>query len=139
VIVPPTIGDLLVKTLGTVAQPLLLAADFTTLAAGIQMAEQFAATNSLPRLLGTLDNPGVLIDDEFITVFAPTNGVFQAASLTASSFNGQQWYGIILNHIVAGDYHETADYTQGATINTKAGGMLTVLATNAPPVPAQGI
>ncbi len=112
VIVPPTIGDLLVKTLGTVAQPLLLASDFTILAEGIQKAEGYALTNQLPPLLGTVENKGVLINkvgDAVITVFAPTNAVFQAASLNADSFTEAQWYGLILNHIVDGDYHETSD------------------------------
>lgn len=142
VTVPPSVGELIVKTLGTVAQPLLLLEDFSTLSAGIQMAEVFAATNATngqPRLLGTIENRGILIAEDIITVFAVSNAVFETAGITPADLTGEQWYGLILNHIAAGDYSEPGDYTVGGKIPTLTGGELTVLSTTADPNPAQGI
>lgn len=135
VIVPPTVGDLIVKTLGTVAQPLLLSSDFSTLSQVILMAEGYAQANGLPLLLGTVENKGVLISDVIITFFAIPNAVFNEAALTPASLPAEQWYGLILNHIVAGAHHEADDYSVGGTKTTLAGGTLTVLSTSAPTTP----
>ena len=121
VLVPPSIGGMIIQTLGTIAQPILLGSPFTTLSAGIQKAEAFAAANSLPSVIGTL------IDDGPYTLFAPTNETFQAAGLTADSFTEQQWYGIINHHIGIGNYAPSA-LTHGTEISVVSGGTLTIAA-----------
>jgi transforming growth factor-beta-induced protein len=94
VLIPPTVGQQLTPLLGTNGGALLLSASFTVLAQGIQLADAFASQNSLPTLLSTLTGSASH------TVFAPSDQTFAAGNLTASSFTGQQWYGIINNHIV---------------------------------------
>ena len=139
VLVPPSVGALIVETLGTVAQPLLLGADFTILAEGIIKANEFAVSASQPTITDILINEAPGTAGLIYTVFAPTNGTFQAAGLTSADFTGQQWYGLLLNHVVAGDgtLGEAADFTVGAQFNTilaigSTTSKLTVLATNAP-------
>ncbi|MGK7388741.1 MAG: fasciclin domain-containing protein [Candidatus Cyclobacteriaceae bacterium M2_1C_046] len=120
VLVPPSLGALIVQTLGTVAQPLLLLEDFSILAAGIRKADEFATANGQPTLVSAL-----ISDDPLKTVFAPTNATFEAGSITVETFTGQQWYGIIANHVGLGDFAPSA-LTTGTTINTAAGGTLTI-------------
>jgi transforming growth factor-beta-induced protein len=145
VLVPPTIGALIVETIGTVAQPLLLGADFTILAAGILKANSFATTNGLPTLTDILINATPGTENFVYTVFAPTNGTFNAGSITVDSFTGQQWYGIISHHIVASDvtYGAATDFEPGSTFTTLAslqtGKVLTVLSKDAPTQPDLGI
>jgi transforming growth factor-beta-induced protein len=121
VLVPPSIGGLIVQTLGTIAQPILLGSPFTTLSAGIQKADQFASDNGLPTLISTLTGDGPY------TFFAPTNETFQAGQLSVDSFSGQEWYGIIGNHIGIGNYAPSA-LTHGTEISTAAGGNLVISA-----------
>ncbi|MEP5612388.1 MAG: fasciclin domain-containing protein [Cyclobacteriaceae bacterium] len=127
VMVPPTIGASIVATLGTLAQPILLGADFTTLAAGIAKADA-TATDATATIVA------LLTAGTDLTVFAPTNATFAAASLTVDSFTAAQWDGIIRNHIVAGqgggtdddsDTLGSDDLTTGAVYTTAAQGELT--------------
>jgi len=112
VMIPPSIGEKITPLLGTNLGTFMLGADFTTLAAGILKADTFATVNSLPTL------SSVLIGTTKHAVFAPTNATFAAGSLTANSFTGQQWYGIISNHIVMQEILES-DLTTGKTFNTR--------------------
>lgn len=149
VLVPPTVGDLIVATLGTVLQPILLGSDFTTLAGGLQKANAFAADADLPTLTEILLNEAPGTEDFLYTVFAPTNATFETMLeeeiLDSDTLTGQQWYGIISHHVVADDvtYGSTDDYTLGGQFNTLAtqttAKKLTVLATNAPTDPEKGI
>lgn len=141
VIVPPTLGAIIINTLGTVAQPLLLGADFTVLSAGIIKAETFALTSggSVDPLLGNAENPGILVSESVKTFFAPSDAVFAAASITADTYTGEQWYGLIRAHIVAGDFHTAAKFTVGQEITTMAGNSLKVLSRDAPTDPGNGV
>jgi transforming growth factor-beta-induced protein len=146
VLVPPTVGALIVETLGTVAQPLLLGSEFTILAEGLIKANDFAVTAGIPTLTDILINEAPGTEDFIYTVFAPTNATFNAASITAASFTGQQWYGIISHHIVASNvtFDAAADFEPAGTqFNTLATATttkkLTVLTTNAPTNPGAGI
>ncbi|HYG01100.1 MAG TPA: fasciclin domain-containing protein [Chryseosolibacter sp.] len=149
VLVPPTIGDLIVSTLGTVLQPILLGSDFTTLSGGLQMANAYAEDEGLPTLTEILLNEAPGTEDFLYTVFAPTNATFEALLedeiLDSDTLTGEEWYGIISHHVVADEvtYGGTDDYAQGGQFNTLATATstrkLTVLATNAPPDQANGI
>ena len=130
VLIPPSIGATLTPILGTNAGTLLLGAPFTTLAAGIQLANIYATANELPTLTSIL--AGTTVN----TVFAPTNETFEAAEITANTFTGQQWYGIIANHVVVGETIEEEDLTTGATFDTAAGGSL-LFFNNTDAIPAQ--
>jgi uncharacterized surface protein with fasciclin (FAS1) repeats len=140
VLVPPTLGALIVQTLGTVAQPLLLGSEFTILADGLRKADEFATTAGVPTLTSILIKRDVLY-----TVFAPTNATFNAGNITAASFTGQQWYGLLANHVVAHPtkvYGTTADFTVGLQLQTLANVPtlpLTVISTTAPTNPTAGI
>jgi uncharacterized surface protein with fasciclin (FAS1) repeats len=94
VMIPPTVGASLTPILGTNAGTLLLGAAFSNLAEAIQVADAFAAENNQTPLTA------ILSGETTHTVFAPTNETFAAAGLTASSFTGQEWYGIIANHVI---------------------------------------
>jgi transforming growth factor-beta-induced protein len=144
VMVPPTIGALIIQTLGTVAQPILLSSNFTILAAGLQKADAYAATTggAAPSLTALLISAVPTYTDGLFTVFAPTNATFNAGSITAETFTGQQWYGIISNHIVYDDeatFGTTADFAVGDQFTTFLGSKLTVISTTAPTDPAHGI
>ncbi|MEQ9377539.1 MAG: fasciclin domain-containing protein [Imperialibacter sp.] len=97
VLIPPSVGSSLTPILGTNAGTLLLGAPFSTLAAGIKLADTYAAANELPTLTS------ILAGGTVHTVFAPTNETFTAGQITANTFTGQQWYGIIANHVVLSD------------------------------------
>ncbi|MCB0490466.1 MAG: fasciclin domain-containing protein [Cyclobacteriaceae bacterium] len=92
VLVPPTIGALIIQTLGTVAQPVLLSSSFTTLSAAIQKAD--AGKPAEQTIVGAL----VGLDD--VTIFAPVNDVFAAASITVATYSAAEWDAIIRGHIV---------------------------------------
>lgn len=119
ILIPPTIFNAIGVNLGKLSQPILLGSDFTTLAAGIAKADEFAAGASLTTL------SSILAGTDNYTVFAPTNGTFTAGSITVDSFTGQQWYGIIANHVVPG-LVAPADLVTCATFNTAAQGTLTI-------------
>jgi uncharacterized surface protein with fasciclin (FAS1) repeats len=98
ILIPPTIFATIGANLGKVSQTILLGADFSTLAAAITKADTYAASTEGAPLLTE-----VLAGDDPITVFAPINQVFEAAGITLETFTAEQWYGIILTHVVAGD------------------------------------
>lgn len=113
VLIPPTIGSTLTALLPTIAGPLALGADFTVFWQGIQLADAFAAGAELPTIMS------VLTGEDNLTIFAPTNATFEAGDITANTFTGQQWYGIISNHIVMGPAIAQADLTHGETFTTR--------------------
>jgi len=138
VLIPPSIGSSLAPILGTNAGTLLLGADFSILASAINKADVYAAENSLPTLVS------ILSGEADHTVFAPSNATFEAADLTADSFDGATWYGIIANHVVTPEGFPSGetpgvitpgDLTLGATFTSAAGATLTVAATDAPTTP----
>jgi uncharacterized surface protein with fasciclin (FAS1) repeats len=128
VLVPPTIGALIVSTLGTLAQPILLSSDFSMLADAIQKADTYATSEGLPTLVSILAdqaNPGA-----DYTVFAPSNAVFDAAGITVETLTAEQWYGTIAKHVGIGIY-EADDLTTGTIIQTAAGTQIVVAAPGA--------
>ncbi|WP_421762749.1 fasciclin domain-containing protein [Ekhidna sp.] len=141
VMVPPTIGAAIVATLGTVAQPILLGADFSILAEGIAKADEGKAAEAT--IVGAL----TAVQD--LTVFAPTNATFEAAAGVTESddeatveakvqgfidaLSAAQWDAYVRNHVVVGqgggtdDGIETLgpdDLTTGATYTTLQQGSL---------------
>ncbi|WP_340152256.1 fasciclin domain-containing protein [uncultured Marivirga sp.] len=98
ILVPPTIFATIGANLGKVSQTILLGADFSTLAAAIGKADTYAASTEGAPLLTE-----VLAGEDDITVFAPINQVFATAGITLETFTAEQWYGIILTHVVGGD------------------------------------
>lgn len=119
VLVPPSIGQRIIDLLGTVAQPIFLSDDFSILADAIMKADTFAMENDMPTLTS------LLTGEDDLTVFAPSNAVFDAASLTADTFEGSQWYGIIAHHVTTGVY-EKADLTDGLELTMASGGKVKV-------------
>ena len=135
VLVPPTIGAQIVAVLGTVAQPVLLGADFTILASAITKAD---SDNEDPTttILALLSDATLEGEDQ-VTVFAPTNATFEAASITADTYTAAEWQGILLNHVVQGQGDDEAedddtltidpgDLVTGATFTTLAGATLQI-------------
>jgi uncharacterized surface protein with fasciclin (FAS1) repeats len=102
ILIPETICATIGENLGKVSQTILLGADFSTLAAAIDKADDYAEGASLPSLAD------VLSGDDAITVFAPINDVFAGAGISLDSFTGEEWYGIIATHVVLGDYSAEA-------------------------------
>jgi uncharacterized surface protein with fasciclin (FAS1) repeats len=92
VLVPPTLGALIVQTLGKVAQPILLSGSFSTLSAAIQKAD--AGKPAAETIVGAL------VASPNITMFAIPNQVFEAASITADTYTAAQWNTILRGHIV---------------------------------------
>lgn len=133
VLIPPSVGATLTPNLGKTSGALLLGADFSILASAIMKAEEHAATSeSIPSLIG------ILAGTDAHTVFAPSNGTFEAASLTADSFDAATWYGLIATHVVMSNV-EASSLTQGATLTAASGATLTVLTTEAPTDVNRGI
>lgn len=94
VLVPPTIGTLILKTLGKVAQPVLLSSSFTTFSKALQKADAGKAVEqTILGALVTLPN---------VTVFAIPNQVFAGAPtpITVDTYTAAQWDSIIRGHIV---------------------------------------
>ena len=127
VMIPPTIGGQIVATLGTLAQPVLLGADFTILAEGIAKADAANPNAATEGIVATL------VAGQDLTVFAPTNATFESASITVDTFDAATWDAIIRNHVVVGQGGGTDDgvntlgpndLTTGATYNTAGGGVL---------------
>jgi transforming growth factor-beta-induced protein len=140
VLVPPSIGALIIQTLGTVAQPILLSSSFTTLSAGIQKADAGKApANTIV---------GALIALEDVTVFAPVNDVFAAGSITVDTYSAAEWDAIIRGHIVPESLTTLADgdktslngktitIATGSTNTVKGAGNTTAVPIVAPGVPA---
>ncbi|WP_339793793.1 fasciclin domain-containing protein [uncultured Imperialibacter sp.] len=133
VLIPPSVGTSLTPILGTNAGTILLGAPFTTLAAGIKLGDAYAAANSKPTLTS------ILAGSTVHTVFAPTNATFTAGQITANTFTGEQWYGIIANHVVLGQTIAPADLTTGKSFNTAAGGKILVFNNTAAIPPKNGV
>lgn len=113
VLVPPTIGDLIVQTLGKVAQPVLLSSSFTTLAAAILKADAGKPANQT--ILG------VLVGAPAVTIFAIPNQVFAAVpggAVTVDTYTAAQWDAIIRGHIVLENLSTLAAGTKNS-INAK--------------------
>jgi hypothetical protein len=91
-LVPPTVGGLILATLGKVAQPILLGKDFSILASCILKADAGKPSNQ------TI--VGAMVAQTAQTVFAVPNAVFTAASLTAASKTAAEWDLIIRGHMV---------------------------------------
>jgi uncharacterized surface protein with fasciclin (FAS1) repeats len=133
VLIPPSVGTSLTPILGTNAGTILLGAPFTTLAAGIKLADVYAAANELPTLTSILSGETVH------TVFAPTNETFTAGQITANTFTGAQWYGIIANHVVLGKTIAPADLTTGKSFDTAAQGKILVFNNTTAIPPKNGV
>lgn len=131
ILVPPTIYAAIGTNLGKVSQTILLSANFSTLAAAIQKADaEYAAITEGVTPLSTI-LAGAAEGLPQITVLAPPNQVFEAGGLTVDSFNPQQWYGIIANHVI-GSKELRAEFTYVdanniVTFSTLAGGTITVV------------
>ncbi|MGM0581446.1 MAG: fasciclin domain-containing protein [Bacteroidota bacterium] len=97
ILVPPSIFQAIEANLGKVSQTILLGADFSILAEAVAKADTYAEAE------GTALLTEVLAGEDNITVFAPINQVFETAGITLETFTAEQWYGIILNHVVSGD------------------------------------
>lgn len=143
VLVPPTIGALIIQTLGTVAQPILLSSSFTTLSGAIQKAD--AGKAPAETIVGALIGlPGV-------TVFAPVNDVFAGASITVATYNAAEWDAILRGHIVpsnlatlsAGDVTtingKTITIATGTSNTVKGGANANPVPIVAPGIPGNGV
>src|SRR5205085_11649855 len=91
-LIPPSIGGVIVATLGKVPQPILLGAPFTILAAAIQKAD--AGKQPAETIVGAM------VALEHQTFFAIPNEVFNAASITVDTFTAEQWNGLIRGHMI---------------------------------------
>lgn len=112
-LVPPTIGTLIVATLGKVAQPILLAADFSVLASAILKADAGKAANA------TI--VGAMVGLTAQTFFAIPNAVFAAAPtpITVDTHNAATWDAIIRGHMVPQETITTLAAGTKTTINAK--------------------
>lgn len=106
----PVALDGLAAVLPTTYGALSLGASFSILASGIAKADAYAAANQKTLLVS------ILTGSTFHTVFAPTNETFNAGSITAATYTGEQWYGIIANHVVLDDVG-AAELTSTAAID----------------------
>lgn len=112
-LIPPTIGTTIVATLGKVAQPILLAADFSVLSSAIQKADAGkAAAETIV---------GAMVAQTAQTFFAIPNAVFAAATpaITVSTYTAEQWNAIIRGHMVPGVTLSTLEAGTSNTINGK--------------------
>jgi uncharacterized surface protein with fasciclin (FAS1) repeats len=110
-LIPPTIGNVIVITLGKVAQPILLLGDFTTLAAAIQKADAGKAANA------TIF--GAMVGLTSQTLFAIPNAVFTAANITVDTYPAATWDAIIRGHLVPNKTISTLAAGTENTINAK--------------------
>jgi uncharacterized surface protein with fasciclin (FAS1) repeats len=96
ILIPPVqVFSVVAEHLGKVSQAILLGADFTTLAAAINKADEFAEGAGQATLKSILSD-----ESATLTVFAPVNQVFETAGITLAAFTGEQWYGLIANHVL---------------------------------------
>lgn len=130
ILIPPTIYASIVTHLGKVSQTLLLGGDFSILARAIVKADTYAAgtAGQVTPLSTYLSTDGI-----DVTIFAPTDATFKsAAGVTATDdaatveakiqgfldlYTGQQFYGIIANHVVT-KLVVDADLVTGAALPT---------------------
>lgn len=125
VMIPPSVGETLTPILGTLAGSVLLGADFSILAEGIAKADAGKdAAETISAALTTVEE---------LTIFAPTNATFEAASITADTYDAATWDAIIRNHVVVGQGGGTDDgdntlgpddLTTGSTFTTLSQGSL---------------
>jgi uncharacterized surface protein with fasciclin (FAS1) repeats len=114
-LVPPTIGNLILATLGKVAQPILLSAAFSILTQAILKADAGKPANQ------TI--VGAMIAQTGQTFFAPSDQVLTAAGLNVATMTAAQLDAFVRGHMVP----STSVATLGdATLPT----MLTVGGTN---------
>lgn len=132
VLVPPTIGNLIIATLGKVAQPVLLSSTFSIMAGGILTADAGKApANTIV---------GLLSQAPAVTVFAIPNQALQAVP-GINNFTADQWDALIRGHIVAENLTTLSSGTKttinGKTITITTGGAATTVAGagNPNPVP----
>ena len=97
----PVALDGLASLLPTTYGTLSLGANFSILASSIAKADAYAAANQKTPLVS------ILTGSTTHTVFAPTNETFIAASITDATYTGEQWYGIIANHVVLDEVSAT--------------------------------
>jgi uncharacterized surface protein with fasciclin (FAS1) repeats len=102
ILIPPTVFATIGANLGKVSQTVLLGADFSTLSAAIFKADTYATAENTTLLTA------VLAGTDEVTVFAPINAVFAGAGITLETFTAEQWYGIILTHVVSGNFSAEA-------------------------------
>lgn len=122
ILIPPVqVFSVVAEHLGKVSQAILLGADFTTLAAAINKADEFATGAGQPTLKSILSD-----ESASLTVFAPVNQVFEQGGITLDAFTGQQWYGLIANHVLT-EKVLAADLTSGNVYTSAAGSPITVL------------
>lgn len=134
VLIPPSVEKTLTPNLGKTSGAILLGADFSILASAILKADAYAVEAEKTTLVSILAAAGT---DQH-TVFAPTNGTFQQGQLTAASFSGEQWYGIIATHVVL-EKVEAANLTLGDEFTSASGAKITVVKIDADKDPAKGI
>ncbi len=108
----PVALDGLAALLPTTYGTLSLGANFSILASGIAKADAYAAANQKTTLASILTTGGT----NSHTVFAPTNETFNAGSITGATYTGEQWYGIIANHVVL-DYVSATELVSTAAID----------------------
>jgi uncharacterized surface protein with fasciclin (FAS1) repeats len=117
VLIPPSVGASLTPILGKLSATVLLASDFSYLAAAMTKADCGVA--------GVTPLSAILTSTGPFTAFLPPNAVFEgtaaAMSITVdqliANFTAAQWRNIILNHIVAGTYNKAA-LTNGTQLTT---------------------
>lgn len=117
-LVPPTIGALIVATLGKVAQPILLSSTFSILAQGILKADAGKAAN--------LTIVGAMVAQSAQTFFAPPDAVLTAAGWTAAGKTAAEWDAMIRGHMVPG---VTLSTLAAGTPTSMAGKTITTTAT----------
>jgi uncharacterized surface protein with fasciclin (FAS1) repeats len=112
-LIPPTIGNVIVATLGTVAQPVLLAETFSILSSAILKADAGKAPQN------TI--VGAMVGQDAQTFFAIPNQVFQGAPtpITVDSYDAATWDAIIRGHMVPGETIATLGDGTKTTINGK--------------------
>jgi uncharacterized surface protein with fasciclin (FAS1) repeats len=112
-LIPPSIGTVIVATLGKVAQPILLAKDFSILASAIQKADAGKAPAE------TI--VGAMVGLSAQTFFAIPNAVFQGAPtpITVDTYTAAQWNAIIRGHLVPQVTITTLEAGTKTTINGK--------------------
>ncbi len=114
ILIPPSIGATWAPLLGTNAGTIFLSADFSILAEAVLKADDYASSNGLTTLVDILS--GTTMN----TVFGPTNVTFNVAGIGVNDLTGEQWYEVILNHVVFSDV-APADLTHGSTWPTATG------------------
>ena len=95
VLIPPSIFGLIGLNLGKLSQPIYLLEMFKPIDEAILKADEFAASAQLTTITSLITGTAASF-----TMFLPTDGTFTAGGLTTDSFTGQEWYGIISNHMV---------------------------------------